>query len=145
MSKNRNKIQQNFPRPNASIELTHQSVSFSGPLPHPALLAKYNEVIANGAERIMAMAERQSIHRESLEAQVVAENVASQKRGSIFAFIICLTALIGGFALIAFGKDATGLAAIISSLAALAGVFVYGKYQQRKERQEKSSALSPRR
>jgi uncharacterized membrane protein len=120
-------------------------VSFSGPLPHPALLAKYNEVVTNGAERIMAMAERQSIHRESLEAQVVAENVASQKRGSIFAFIICLIGLLGGFTLIAVGKSPYGLASIISSLAALAGVFVYGKYQQRKERQDKADALASRR
>ncbi len=92
----------------------------------------------------MAMAERQSIHRESLEAQIVAENVASQKRGSIFAFIICLVALVGGFWLIATGKSADGLAAIISSLTALAGVFVYGKYQQSKERKEKSQALAGR-
>lgn len=131
---------------NTSIAtLTHQSVSFSGPLPHPALLAKYNEVIPNGAERIMAMAERQGAHRESLEARVVAGNVASQARGSIFAFIICLVALVGGFTLIAVGKSADGLASIISSLAALAGVFVYGKYQQRKERLDKADALANRR
>jgi uncharacterized membrane protein len=117
-------------------------VSFSGPLPHASLLAKYNEVIPHGAERIMAMAERQSAHRESLEAKVVAGNIASQKRGSIFAFIICLVAIIGGFALIATGKSASGLATIIASLTAL---FVYGKYQQRKERQAKSEALDTRR
>lgn len=146
MSRNRRDRQQgNPPPPPTTIAtVTHQAVSFSGPLPHPALLAKYNEVIPNGAERIMAMAERQSIHRESLEAQIVAENVASQKRGSIFAFIICLVALVGGFWLIATGKSADGLAAIISSLTALAGVFVYGKYQQSKERKEKSQALAGR-
>ncbi len=93
----------------------------------------------------MAMAERQSAHRESLEACVVAGNVASQARGSVFAFIICLVAVIGGFTLIATGKSAYGLAAIISSLAALAGIFVIGKYQQRKERQEKADALAARR
>jgi uncharacterized membrane protein len=89
----------------------------------------------------MAMAERQSAHREALESMVVAGNVASQKQGSIFAFIICLVAVIGGFALIATGKDAYGLASIITSLAALAGVFVYAKRQQRKEREQKAGAL----
>jgi uncharacterized membrane protein len=93
----------------------------------------------------MAMAERQSAHRESLEAKVVEGNIASQERGSIFAFIICLVALIGGFMLIATGKSASGLATIITSLAALASVFVYGKYQQRKERQAKSEVLDARR
>jgi uncharacterized membrane protein len=93
----------------------------------------------------MAMAERQGTHRESLEAQVVAANIASQKRGSIFAFIICLIAIVGGFTLIALGKSAIGLASIITSLASLAAVFVYGKYQQRKERRVKSEALAARR
>jgi uncharacterized membrane protein len=87
------------------------------------------------------MNDRASIENLS-EAPVVAENVRSQKRGPIFAFMICLVALISGFTLIATGKSAYGLASIISSLAALAGVFVHGKYQQRKERQEKASALA---
>jgi uncharacterized membrane protein len=92
----------------------------------------------------MAMAERQSAHRESLEATVVAGNVASQKRGSIFAFIICMVALAGGFALIFTGRNVSGLVSIISSLAALAGVFVYGKHQQKKEREDKANALVSR-
>jgi uncharacterized membrane protein len=143
--KSRNKGQQNPPPPHAAIAtLTRQSVSFSGPSPHPALLAKYNEVIPNGAERIMAMAERQSDHRESLEAQAVAGNLASQARGSHYVFIICIIALVGGFALILTGKSADGLVAIISSLAALAGVFIFGKLQQKRERVEKSDALAQR-
>jgi uncharacterized membrane protein len=43
----------------------------------------------------MAMAERQSAHRESLEAKVVAGNVASQARGALYAFIICLVTILG--------------------------------------------------
>ena len=61
--------------------------SFSGPLPPPEALARYNEVIPGGAERILAMAERQSAHRELLEAEVVSANVSSQKMGSLFYFV----------------------------------------------------------
>ena len=39
----------------------------------------------------MAMAERQSEHREKLESLVVNGNVASQTRGSYFAFILALS------------------------------------------------------
>ena len=88
-----------------SISTVTQSVSFSGPLPPPGLLAQYNDVIPNGAERLMVMAEKQSAHRESLEAKVVAGNVASQARGSHYAFIICLVTIIGGFVLIGMGKN----------------------------------------
>ncbi len=144
--RNRNRNQSHIVQPNTAIAtLTHQSVTFSGPLPPPALLAKYNEVVTNGAERIMAMAERQSAHRESIEALVVAGNVASQKRGSIFAFILCLIALTGGFALLFTGRNGAGWASIISSLAVLAGVFIYGKNEQRKERIDKANALAERR
>jgi uncharacterized membrane protein len=119
-------------------------MSFSGPLPHPALLARYNEVIPNGAERIMAMAERQSIHRESLEAQVVAANVTSQARGSLYAFIICMVTIVGGFVLVGMGESIIGVSAIIGSLATLAGVFIISKREQRKERVQKQDALLSR-
>jgi hypothetical protein len=36
-----------------------------------------------------------------------------------------------------------GLTAIISALAALVGVFVYGKSEQKKELKEKANALKP--
>lgn len=121
-----------------------QAASFSGPLPLPSLLAQYNEIIPNGAERIMVMAERQSAHRERLEARVVEGNVANQTRGSYFAFVIALVALLGGFSLIYEGKSGEGLAAIISSVSGLVGVFVYAKVDQRRERTEKMKALDQR-
>jgi uncharacterized membrane protein len=101
-------------------------------------------VIQNGAERIMAMAERQSAHRESLEAKVVEGNVASQARGSHYAFLICLITIVGGFVLIGMGKDIYGIAAVVGSLATLAGVFVIAKRQQSKERVHKSDTLEKR-
>jgi uncharacterized membrane protein len=110
-------------------------------LPHPAILARYNEVIPNGAERIMAMAERQSIHRESLEAQVVAGNVASQARGSLYAFILCLVTIVGGFVLVGMGKSVIGVSFIVGSLATLAGVFILTRREQGKERDQKQDAL----
>lgn len=122
----------------AQVQAVHFS---SGPLPHPSLLAKYNDIIPNGAERIMAMAERQSAHREILESRVVNGNVANQTRGSYFAFIISLVCIVGGFVLIYEGKSAVGLSAIITSVTGLVGVFFYSKHEQRKERVEKAIAL----
>jgi uncharacterized membrane protein len=92
----------------------------------------------------MAMAERQSIHRESLEAQVVAGNVDSQARGSLYAFIICLVTIVGGFVLTGMGISVIGVSAIIGSLATLAGVFIISKREQAKERVQKQDALLSR-
>ena len=120
------------------------SMLFSGPLPPPHLLAEYNEIIPNGAERILAMAERQRSHREGLEADVVRGNVAAQTRGSYFAFILGLVALVGGMLLIYVGKSVSGLVAIISAVTGLGGVFVYNKIEQKRERIEKANALQTR-
>jgi uncharacterized membrane protein len=104
----------------------------------------YNDVVANGAERILAMAERQSAHRESMEAQVVKANLALQRQGSWFAFILAFLTIGGGIFLIYLGKDGYGLAAI-APLTSLAGVFFFSKREQRKERVEKATALEARR
>jgi uncharacterized membrane protein len=133
------------PSQTAAIQARFQGEFFSGPLPPPNLLARYNDVVANGAERILAMAERQSKHRELLEAQVVAGNLKSQDRGTLYAFIIALITILGGIFLIYMGKDASGLATIISSLVGLISIFVYSKYKQGKERVEKSTTLAERR
>ncbi|MGC9292223.1 MAG: DUF2335 domain-containing protein [Acidobacteriaceae bacterium] len=124
--------------------LTQVQAYYSGLLPHPDHLAKYNEVIPNGAERIMAMAERQSAHREELESLVVNGNLANQTRGSIFAFILALVIVLGGIFLMYVGKDVYGFATIIMSIVSLASVFVYSKREQRKERIEKAEALQSR-
>jgi uncharacterized membrane protein len=124
-----------------SAELKAEFHHFSGPLPPPEALARYNEVIPGGAERILAMAERQSAHREALESKVVNANVSSQKMGSTYAFILSLVAIVGGVWLIHDGKSVTGLATILADLAALAGVFVVSRSKQAKERVQKANAL----
>ncbi len=101
------------------------------------MLERYNNCVPNGAERILALAENQASHRQRLESAVVQSNIKSEARGQVCAFILCLVAIIGGIGLIAFDKDAMGLAAIITAFASVAGIFIYGRYQQSKERERK--------
>ncbi len=115
-----------------------QAYSFSGPLPPPETLEKYNQVLPGAAERIISMAEQQSRHRQALELTVVKSNAFVQKLGPFFGFIIAMTAVVGGIILIEKGRDGYGLAAIIAALASLAGVFIYGKAKQRKELDDKA-------
>lgn len=115
-----------------------QAYSFSGPLPPPEILEKYNRVFPGLAERIIGMAEQQSKHRQNLEKTVVDSNAFVQKAGPFLGFVVAMTAVVGGIELILKGKDGYGLAAIIGALASLAGVFIYGKTRQRKELNEKA-------
>jgi uncharacterized membrane protein len=118
------------------------SRTFSGPLPPPEILQKYNEIVPGAADRIIKMAESQHHHRQALEKNVVSSNVFSQKLGLGLGFVIAMTAIGGGIWLSAIGRSGSGLIAIIGALAALVSVFVYGKVQQSKELADKASAIS---
>jgi uncharacterized membrane protein len=115
-----------------------QQYSFSGPLPPPEILEKYNQALPGLGERIICMAEQQARHRQEIEKTVVNSNAFVQKVGPFLGFVVAMTAVVGGIELILRGKDGYGLSAIIGALASLAGVFIYGKSQQKKELQNKA-------
>lgn len=56
------------------------SVSFEGPIPPPNLLREYNAIVPGAAERILAMAENEGRHRQSLESKAVEANIDAQKK-----------------------------------------------------------------
>ena len=104
--------------------------SHSGPIPDPESLAEYNEIIPNGAERIMTMTEGQQSHRFELEKSVVLSNYKQSGRGQIFALIIAIV-LIGSGTVVALLASPTAGATIIgTSVVGLAGVFLIGKSRQ---------------
>jgi len=128
--------------PSGQYQITAQAMHFSGPLPPPEILAKYNDAIPGGAERIMAMAENQSRHRQQLESNVLSANIFAQRLGSILGFVVCLAAIGSGTFLIYSGKSAAGLVPIIGALGGLVTVFIAGKSQQKKQLEQKNTALA---
>ncbi|MHB8501417.1 MAG: DUF2335 domain-containing protein [Candidatus Acidiferrales bacterium] len=128
-------------RQSGTFQIRASGVQYSGPLPHPDILIKYNDAVLNGADRIIAMAESQSAHRQRLEKAVVDSNCHAQKLGPIYGFIVCMSAIGGGVYLIQLGKQATGLAAIITALASLSVVFIYGKRKQEQDLKQKAEGF----
>jgi uncharacterized membrane protein len=125
-----------------SSELRIQAATFSGPLPPPDALERYNQILPGAAERIIAMAETQHNHRLGLEKHVVHSNVEAQRLGTVLGFIVAMTVVIGGMYLVHEGKSGEGLAAILTALASLVGVFLYSKHEQQKELGKKTDALT---
>ena len=123
-------------KPTTQQMLTMQRVH-QGPLPTPEDLAHYNDIEPGLANRIMLMAEEQSNHRQSIELIAVRAGAWNNKWGLISGFFIGMTSIICGTWIISIGKSSEGLATIISSLVALVGVFVYGKYKTQKELEKK--------
>lgn len=122
---------------NNKILLEERTLSFSGPLPPPEVLEKYNNIIPDAAERIFKMAEQQSAHRRSLEAQVIASDIKNSKWGLVFGFIIGFSGIIGSVLTSIYASQLAGGVLGIGSLAALVGVFIYGSQLRKKEREGK--------
>ena len=65
-----------------------QSEYYSGPIPHPEIIKKYEEILPGSADRIIAMAEKQSTHRQEMEKIKVRSESRDSFLGVIFAFLL---------------------------------------------------------
>lgn len=100
---------------------------FAGPLPHPSVLAGYDDVVPGSAERILRMAEKQLEHRIGTESLLAREQMRQATRGQHYALFICSLALVIAAGLAFSGHEVT--ASIIGGLdlIGLAAVFIAGK------------------
>lgn len=113
---------------------------WSAPIPPPELLQQYNEIIPNGADRILAMAENQSAHRIRMESMAIKANLNRATRGQLFAFLISILAISGGIYLAVIGKELGGGILGTGGLVALASLFLRERKSQIKEIAQKSPA-----
>ncbi|MBR4791801.1 MAG: DUF2335 domain-containing protein [Treponema sp.] len=113
---------------------------YSSPLPPAAELERYEKIYPGFAERLMVRYEKQSDHRMELETKVIESGIKNSARGQVFAFLLsAMTIGVGAF-LIYRNKDILGIAAVLSALATLLGVFIYGNKSKKDERIQKSKA-----
>lgn len=107
------------------ISLVRQE--FAGPLPHPSILAGYDQVIPGSAERILVMAEKQLDHRIGTESFVAKEQMKQVSRGQHYALILCSFALALSAFLAFNGHELTASVIGGLDLIGLAAVFIAGK------------------
>ena len=107
---------------------------FSGPLPPPQILQEYNRVVPGAAERLLVMAEEQARHRRELERRVVRWNTVNETLGILSAIVVVCGAFAWATYAVYTGQSAKGSAVVISTIATLAGIFIYGKERTSQER-----------
>lgn len=117
--------------PTARLKVTHSQIHV-GPLPPPEQLAKYNETVPNGAERIFAMVEKQLAHRQSLETVAVEADIKRSSRGLVVGFAVTVLALSASSVLIYNGHDFAGASLFSVSLVAIVVAFVSGSAMQKR-------------
>lgn len=95
MAKNRSPSRPVSPQPQPQHTTHVVSQQWSGPLPPPAALASFNEIIPNGAERIMAMIEQEQAHRISYDTKALESMRSDIKRGHYIGGTVCVLAICG--------------------------------------------------
>lgn len=103
---------------------------FIGPLPPPEVFAGYDQVLPGAAERILKMAEDEANHRRSQESKLVISTCQDGRLGLWMGFLIGVLGISGSCVVAVIGNALAGSVMGIASLAALAGVFVYGSRQR---------------
>jgi uncharacterized membrane protein len=118
----------------------------SSPLPPPSELAAYNEIIPEGADRIMKMAEAQSAHRIKIETDVVGSQQGQESKGQIFGFIIAIVGLLCGTYAAISGQPLAGAGIAGTPLIGLVSIFLYSKHRDTEDlgsKKEQMDAVDP--
>lgn len=107
-----------------------EEAHYSGPLPRPEDLAKYDQVVPGSAERIIAMAEREMAHRHEGDRRTQKGVITTTIISICFAFISVI--ILSGLTLFALikGYEAAATSIAVGSIAAVAGVFIAYKSKQ---------------
>jgi uncharacterized membrane protein len=124
------------------MQIAAQINMYSGALPPPSILREYDQVVPGAAERLLRQAESQTRHRQNLEQTVASETSRRSREGLISGVVVVLG--LEFVAALAVIYHQPFLAAFFGGggPAALAGVFVYGRREQREERLEKTKLMT---
>ena len=102
-----------------------QRIDFSGPLPPPNFLEKYNTIVPGAAERILEMAEAEQNHRHFLEYSIVRHETWLNWGGLSSALLIAIVAIGAGTLLGIHGNEFAGGALGASGLALIVIRFLF--------------------
>ena len=117
------------------------AASWQGPLPPPATLREFDDVVPGAALRILDMAEKQSAHRIQIEKTVIDGDSRRADRGLVVGGNLAALIVTGGLIVMITRDPWAGASIIGTSVATLAGVFVYGTNTRRAERNRKAGRV----
>jgi uncharacterized membrane protein len=96
-----------------------QSLMYSGPLPTSQEFQGYEQVLPGAADRILAIAEKESEHRHDIEK----DELRIKGRGQIFALLISVISLGAVGLSIYFSQPIASIAPAIIAITGLASIF----------------------
>jgi uncharacterized membrane protein len=118
-------------RKNKSFLIPDIKINGSGTIPSPEILERYNSIIPGLAERIVAHAEKQSLHRTALERKLLISNIRKSYLGLVLGFLIGSLGVGGGIWLTFSGFNVIGIVFSSASLVSLVMSFIYGSQNKK--------------
>jgi uncharacterized membrane protein len=127
---------QAIPDPNKRMVLeTYLSVTIkrhSGPLPDPETLREYELILPGCAQKIFDNSSKQLDHRIDIEKFGVHETYKQSARGQLMGFGIGIAGLASAVFSAYLGYPQLGITIATIDLVGMVGVFVVGKYLEKK-------------
>ncbi len=127
-----------IPEPKAVI--AHSTTAFSGPIPPPDLLMKYDLLLPGAAERIIAMAEKESAHRKEMERIALNADIKIENRdydearwGQILGFLFGLFTVYFGAITAMSGAEWAGGFIGTGGLASIVIAFISGRKREKQK------------
>lgn len=111
---------------------------FSGPLPHPAALQGYKQVLEDAPERILKMAETEAANRQHIERWIVKGDVIRSIVGVLCAFTMGVLTLCLGAYLVLQNHDVAGTLFAGAGLTSLVSAFIYGTRYLRSRQEDET-------
>ena len=112
-------------------QIVSQTQHWAGPLPPPGALAQFNDIIPNGAERIMAMVEQEQAHRAKHDMTILDAQVRDTRRGHWLGGVISVAAVAGAvFTAYIGAHPAVSVALVGLPIAAIVQAFVTSKLRK---------------
>lgn len=104
------------------------SLTYSAPLPPPAILKGYGDIDPSFPERVFSDFEKNSQHVRDQERTALKMQARDTKTGQWMAFAVIMTGLIGTMVLAYLGKDYAAIAtAVGTAVMIFKGAFTTGK------------------
>jgi uncharacterized membrane protein len=120
-----------------------QSQLYSGPVPHPDILQKFDTLVPGTAQRMIQLAEDESIHRRRMESAALDANIDAQRKqldiaasqnkavfrsdlfGQVFGLVVALACIAAAVYLAMIGNNvAAGILAAMPTAAVIRAFFV---------------------
>lgn len=122
-------------------EIVLQVERYSGNIPHPSIVGRWERIMPGSADHILSLSENHQEHRMEIERRVFDNFVKREQLGMWFYFVIALVMIVGGVIIILSGHSTVGLVALAAPVAALAGSFLYSHHSTRQELRAKRQSL----